>query len=149
MKHLVSTALNHIYVMLLQMIDHPNVVKLVEVLANHTKIFIVLELINGGDLFDKMRESPKGLTEAECRKYFRQILSAVQHCHEIGVCHRDLKPENILVDENNQLKISGKWSSLTFSRFRIVVVQSEQEPPKLAKHDVWYDIVHRARDSQK
>jgi len=48
------------------MIDHPNVVKLVEVLANNTKIFIVLELINGGDLFDKMRESPKGLTQIHC-----------------------------------------------------------------------------------
>ncbi len=81
------------------MIDHPNVVKLVEVLANNTKIFIVLELINGGDLFDKMREKQGGLSESECRKYFKQILSAVKHCHSLGVCHRDLKPENILVDD--------------------------------------------------
>ena len=57
--------------MLLQMIDHPHVVKLVEVLANNTKIFIVLELISGGDLFDKMRERASGLTEGECRKFFK------------------------------------------------------------------------------
>ena len=99
------------------MVDHPNVVKLVEVLGNNTKIFIVLELINGGDLFDKIKESKMlvsksggqgGLGEGQCRDYFKQILSAVEHCHKLGVCHRDLKPENILVDESNILKISGK-----------------------------------------
>lgn len=57
--------------MLLQMIDHPNIVKLVEVLANNTKIFIVLELVNGGDLFDKMREKSTGLSENEVRRYFK------------------------------------------------------------------------------
>eukprot|EP00347_Sterkiella_histriomuscorum_P014534 403360509 len=113
------------------MIDHPNVVKLVEVLANNTKIFIVLELINGGDLFDKIKETTKqqpplsvssgpgvsftgktekvrscGLNENLARDYFRQIMNAVDHCHQMGISHRDLKPENILIDENNTLKIS-------------------------------------------
>lgn len=59
------------------MIEHPNVVKLVEVLANNSKIFIVLELINGGDLFDKIKDSENGLPENDARKYFRQIMSAV------------------------------------------------------------------------
>ncbi|CDW85253.1 cbl-interacting serine threonine-protein kinase 9 [Stylonychia lemnae] len=88
------------------MIDHPNVVKLVEVLGNNTKIFIVLELINGGDLFDKIKEQTTGLSEQQTREYFKQILSAVEYCHKMSVFHRDLKPENILVDDNNQLKIS-------------------------------------------
>jgi serine/threonine protein kinase len=61
--------------MLLKMIDHPNVVKLIEVLANNTKIFIVLELVNGGDLFDKIREQRKngnvGLSEKVSRDFFK------------------------------------------------------------------------------
>jgi 5'-AMP-activated protein kinase catalytic alpha subunit len=96
------------YVILLKMIDHPNVVKLVEVLANNTKIFIVLELVNGGDLYDKIELNPGGLPEHECRAFFFQILQAVQYCHDQGICHRDLKAENILIDEYNDIKISGK-----------------------------------------
>ena len=114
--------------MLLKMIDHPNVVKMVEVLANNTKIFIVLELVNGGDLFDKIREQWKngdvGLSEKASRAYFKQLLSAVNYCHELGVCHRDLKPENILVDLEDNLKISGKISFLKLERLRTFFIQS-------------------------
>lgn len=75
-------------------------------LANKSKIFIVLELVSGGDLFDKIREN-KGFNERDCKKYFKQILEGVQYCHDLGICHRDLKPENILIDEQDTLKISG------------------------------------------
>lgn len=91
------------------MIDHENVVKLVEVLASNSKIYIVLELVNGGDLFDKIKESKGGLTEMESRKYLRQILNGLEFCHSKGVSHRDLKPENILLAENDILKISGRY----------------------------------------
>ena len=89
------------------MIDHPNVVKLVEVLASHSKIYIVLELIDGGDLFDKIKEKSGGLSEQECQSYFRQLLDGLEYCHDKGVSHRDLKPENILINSSNTLKISG------------------------------------------
>jgi serine/threonine protein kinase len=88
------------------MISHPNIVKLVEVLASHTKIYLVLELVEGSDLFDKINKR-NGLPEELCREYFRQIIAGVEHCHKQGVCHRDLKPENILIHStDNVLKIS-------------------------------------------
>jgi 5'-AMP-activated protein kinase, catalytic alpha subunit len=49
-----------------------------------------------------------GLPESEAKRYFRQIIDAVDYCHKRGVCHRDLKPENILIDQFNNVKISGK-----------------------------------------
>ena len=52
------------------------------------------------------------MSEKASRAYFKQLLSAVNYCHELGVCHRDLKPENILVDLEDNLKISGKISFL-------------------------------------
>ncbi|RLN52207.1 hypothetical protein BBJ29_000777 [Phytophthora kernoviae] len=73
---------------IMKMVRHKHVVVLKEVLASRTKIFIVLELITGGELFDKI------------------LVDGVQYCHENGVCHRDLKPENLLLDENGDLKIS-------------------------------------------
>ncbi|XP_028097655.1 CBL-interacting serine/threonine-protein kinase 23-like isoform X4 [Camellia sinensis] len=74
-------------------------------MASKTKIFIVLEFVTGGELFDKI--SSKGrLKEDEARKYFQQLINAVNYCHSRGVFHRDLKPENLLLDANGILKVS-------------------------------------------
>ena len=51
----------------------------------------------------------QGIEEQEAKLIFKQILDAVDHCHKNGVYHRDLKPENILIDEENNIKISGKF----------------------------------------
>ena len=51
----------------------------------------------------------QGIEEQEAKFIFRQIIDAVDHCHKNGVYHRDLKPENILIDEDNNIKISGKF----------------------------------------
>ncbi|XP_028097654.1 CBL-interacting serine/threonine-protein kinase 23-like isoform X3 [Camellia sinensis] len=76
-----------------------------QVMASKTKIFIVLEFVTGGELFDKI--SSKGrLKEDEARKYFQQLINAVNYCHSRGVFHRDLKPENLLLDANGILKVS-------------------------------------------
>ena len=74
-------------------------------LASRTKIFIVLELVTGGELFDKIVAEGK-LSEGTARAYFRQLLKGLKYCHTQGVCHRDLKPENLLLDANGLLKIS-------------------------------------------
>ncbi|KOM57193.1 hypothetical protein LR48_Vigan11g022500 [Vigna angularis] len=89
----------------MKIINHPNVVKIYEVMASKTKIYIVLELINGGELFDKIAQSGR-LKEDEARSYFHQLINAVDYCHSRGVYHRDLKPENLLLDSNGVLKIS-------------------------------------------
>ncbi|CAL0315418.1 unnamed protein product [Lupinus luteus] len=89
----------------MKLINHPNVVKIFEVMASKTKIYIVLELVNGGELFDKIATNGK-LKEVEARSYFHQLINAVDYCHSRGVYHRDLKPENLLLDSNGVLKVS-------------------------------------------
>ncbi|GAB4859284.1 CBL-interacting serine/threonine-protein kinase 3 [Ancistrocladus abbreviatus] len=86
-------------------IKHPNVVRLKEVMASKTKIFIVLEFINGGELFDKIVQNGR-MREDEARRYFQQLINAVDYCHSRGVYHRDLKPENLLLDAWGNLKVS-------------------------------------------
>ncbi|KAK7821495.1 cbl-interacting serine/threonine-protein kinase 24, partial [Quercus suber] len=90
---------------IMKIVRHPNIVRLHEVLASQTKIYIVLEFVTGGELFDKIVHQPK-LPENECRRYFQQLIDAVAHCHSKGVYHRDLKPENLLLDASCNLKVS-------------------------------------------
>lgn len=86
-------------------VRHLNVVRLHEVLASRTKIYIILEFITGGELFDKIVHHGR-LSEAESRRYFQQLIDGVGYCHSKGVFHRDLKPENLLLDSQGNLKIS-------------------------------------------
>jgi len=79
---------------IMKQLGHPNIVKLKEVLASRTKIFIVLELVTGGELFDLIVQRGR-LDEASSRIYFRQLVNGVAYCHSQGVAHRDLKPENL------------------------------------------------------
>ncbi|XP_047324635.1 CBL-interacting serine/threonine-protein kinase 11-like [Impatiens glandulifera] len=84
---------------------HPNIVKIYEVLATKTKIYVVMEFVKGGELFSKISKGGR-FGEDLARKYFRQLISALEFCHSRGVYHRDLKPENILIDENGDLKMT-------------------------------------------
>lgn len=77
---------------IMKMVKHKYIVGMVEVLASKTKIFIVLELVTGGELFDKIVQVGK-LSEEQARFYFQQLVEGVEYCHKLGVCHRDLKPE--------------------------------------------------------
>lgn len=88
----------------MKLVRHPNVVQLYEVMATKSKIYFVLEYVKGGELFNKVAKGR--LKEDVARKYFQQLISAVDFCHSRGVYHRDLKPENLLLDENGNLKIS-------------------------------------------
>uniref|UniRef100_A0A8C5LQ92 non-specific serine/threonine protein kinase n=1 Tax=Leptobrachium leishanense TaxID=445787 RepID=A0A8C5LQ92_9ANUR len=85
-------------------ICHPHIISIYEVFENTSKIVIVMEYASQGDLYDYISERQK-LSEQEARKFFRQIVSAVQYCHSNGIVHRDLKLENILLDENKNVKI--------------------------------------------
>jgi len=75
---------------IMKLVRHPNVVRLHEVLASRTKIYIILEFITGGELFDKIVHQGR-LSENESRRYFQQLIDAVDFCHSKGVSHRDLK----------------------------------------------------------
>ncbi|VAI77974.1 unnamed protein product [Triticum turgidum subsp. durum] len=90
---------------IMKIVRHPNIIRLNEVLAGQTKIYIIMELITGGELFDKIARQGK-LRENEARKYFQQLIDAINYCHSKGVYHRDLKPENLLLDSRGNLKVS-------------------------------------------
>nr|CAD1817321.1 unnamed protein product [Ananas comosus var. bracteatus] len=89
----------------MKLIKHPNVVRIYEVMGSKTKIFIVLEFVTGGELFDKIVNHGR-MREDEARRYFQQLINAVDYCHSRGVYHRDLKPENLLLDAYGNLKVS-------------------------------------------
>lgn len=88
----------------MKMVQHQNIVKLDEVMASKTKIYFAMELVRGGELFEKIAKGK--LKEDVARNYFHQLISAVDFCHSRGVYHRDLKPENLLLDEEGNLKVT-------------------------------------------
>uniref|UniRef100_A0A7N4V515 Ribosomal protein S6 kinase n=1 Tax=Sarcophilus harrisii TaxID=9305 RepID=A0A7N4V515_SARHA len=84
---------------------HPNIVKLYEVYHDQLHTFLVMELLNGGELFERIKKK-KHFSETEASYIMRKLVSAVSHMHDVGVVHRDLKPENLLfTDENDNLEI--------------------------------------------
>ncbi|XP_054807599.1 CBL-interacting serine/threonine-protein kinase 1 [Prosopis cineraria] len=101
----------------LKLLKHPNVVRLHEVLASKTKIYMVLECVTGGELFDRIASKGK-LPEAEGRKLFQQLIDGVSYCHDKGVFHRDLKLENVLVDAKGNIKITDFGLSALPQHFR-------------------------------
>ena len=93
--------------------DHPNIIKLYDVFESKHNLYLVMEECNGGELFDKILEhieKEEMYSEKEAANILLQVMSAVEYCHNNGICHRDLKPENLLYlkkgnEENNPLKV--------------------------------------------
>lgn len=88
----------------LQLLRHPHIIKLYTVITTPTEIIMVLEYA-GGELFDYIVQNGK-MAEEKARKFFQQIVCAVEYCHRHKIVHRDLKPENLLLDENLNVKIA-------------------------------------------
>ncbi|XP_058224780.1 CBL-interacting serine/threonine-protein kinase 21-like isoform X4 [Rhododendron vialii] len=89
----------------MKLLNHPNIVKIHEVIGTKTKIYMVMDYVPGGQLSDKMLYV-KRFDERKARKHFQLLIDAVDYCHSRGVYHRDLKPENLLLDRNENLKVS-------------------------------------------
>ena len=85
-------------------LDHPNIIRLYSYYEDKENIFLILEYLNNGNLFSKIRKKKK-LYEEESFNYFIQILNAINFLHENNYLHRDIKPENILLDNNNNVKL--------------------------------------------
>jgi serine/threonine protein kinase len=92
-----------IYIM--RSLAHKHIVRMYEVLTSNTKLYIVMELVTGGELFDRLERHGR-VDESLARQYFQQLVDGVDFCHKSGVAHRDLKPENLLVDANGDIKIT-------------------------------------------
>jgi len=89
----------------LKLFRHPHIIKLYQVISTPTDIFMVMEYVSGGELFDYIVKHGK-LSEDKARRFFQQIMSGVEYCHRHNVVHRDLKPENLLLDQNLNVKIA-------------------------------------------
>ncbi|CAE8621616.1 unnamed protein product, partial [Polarella glacialis] len=81
---------------LMKAMDHPNIVKLFESFEDHRSVYLVMELCDGGELFDRVIEAGH-LTERQAAVVIKQACRALCYMHSQGVCHRDLKPENFLL----------------------------------------------------
>jgi serine/threonine protein kinase len=88
----------------LKSFDHPNIIKIIEVIEDTTKVNIVTELCKGGELFEKIISS-KTFSESTAAKIMFQILSGLIQIHEKGFIHRDIKPENILFTDSESLNL--------------------------------------------
>ncbi|CAL1584435.1 unnamed protein product [Knipowitschia caucasica] len=83
----------------MKLVQHPNVVRLYEVIDTATKLYLILELGDGGDMYDCIMKHEGGLGEEVAKCYFAQIVHAISYCHKLHVVHRDLKPENVVFFE--------------------------------------------------
>ncbi|XP_076313283.1 serine/threonine-protein kinase BRSK2-like isoform X3 [Tachypleus tridentatus] len=90
---------------IMKLIEHPHVLGLYDVYENKKYLYLILEHVSGGELFDYLVKKGR-LTPKEARRFFRQIISALDFCHSHCICHRDLKPENLLLDEKNNIRIA-------------------------------------------
>jgi serine/threonine protein kinase len=75
----------------MKLVQHPNIVRLYEVIDTPARLYLFLELADGGDMYDYIMKYANGLNESLARTYFQQICRGLQYCHEMRVCHRDLK----------------------------------------------------------
>ncbi|GJN38056.1 hypothetical protein PR202_gb27064 [Eleusine coracana subsp. coracana] len=100
----------------LRRVRHPHIVQLYEVMATKLRIYFVMEYVRGGELFARVAQGR--LKEADARRYFQQLVSAVAFCHARGVFHRDIKPENLLVDDAGDLKVSDFGLSAVAEQMR-------------------------------
>nr|XP_006820498.1 PREDICTED: SNF-related serine/threonine-protein kinase-like [Saccoglossus kowalevskii] len=133
----------------MKLVQHPNVVRLYEVIETHTKLYLILELGDGGDMYDYIMRHECGLDEDTARTYFRQIVRAISYCHKLHVVHRDLKPENVIFFEKQKVvkltdfgfsnlflpgeKLETSCGSLAYSAPEILLGDSYDAPAV----DVW------------
>lgn len=93
---------------IMSIVDHPNIVRVYEYFECHGVVFIVMELMMGGELFDRIVQY-EHYTERQASDSFKPIVDAVRYCHTLGIVHRDLKPENLLYcnyEDNALIKVS-------------------------------------------
>jgi MAP/microtubule affinity-regulating kinase len=101
-------------VRIMKMLDHPNIVKLFEVIETDKTLYLAMEYASGGEVFDYLVAHGR-MKEKEARAKFRQIVSAVQYCHQKQIVHRDLKAENLLLDGEMNIKIADFGFSNEFT----------------------------------
>lgn len=85
---------------MMKSLNHPNIVKLYDFFDEPTKFYLVLELMSGGELFDRLLQK-EFYTESEARDLAVIFLKTIKYCHDQNIIHRDIKPENMLLKRKN------------------------------------------------
>jgi len=109
-------------IQIMKRVSHANILKLFEVFEDEDEFFLVMELVSGKELFDKIVEKGQ-YSEADAAHIVKQIVSAVDYLHANGIAHRDLKPENLLSagdDEQEVIKIADFGFSKNFGEEKLM-----------------------------
>ena len=105
---------------ILSILRHSNIVHLYETMTSDNNIYIVMEYIEGKDLFQYIY-SMHHLTEYKSSQLFRQLISCLEYIHKLGIVHRDIKPENILLNKKkNHLKLVDFGLSNTYEKGELI-----------------------------
>ncbi|KAJ1263970.1 hypothetical protein BS78_09G227300 [Paspalum vaginatum] len=133
---------------IMRRVRHPHIVRIHEVMATKKSIFVVMEFVGGGSLYTYvLRHASRGIGEASARRVFRQLVSALDYCHSLGVYHRDIKPENILVDNKGDIKVADfGLSALMDTEPRQVLLHTVCGTPMFIAPEVF---LHRGYDGAK
>ncbi|KAJ1535020.1 Serine/threonine-protein kinase par-1, partial [Cladochytrium tenue] len=101
-------------VRIMKMLNHPHIIRLYEVIDTPADLYLVMEYVPGGEVFDFLVTHGR-MKERDARRLFRQVVAAVSYCHALHVIHRDLKAENLLLDANLNVKVADFGFSNQFS----------------------------------
>ena len=88
----------------MKILNHPNIVKIYEIIEDENNFYISMEYVSGGELFNYIVKN-KRLEENEASFFYSQIIHIIQEIHRHKICHRDIKPENLLLTQNKTIKI--------------------------------------------
>jgi serine/threonine protein kinase len=130
---------------ILEVVNHPYVIRLLEALETTDKIYLVTDFLEGGDLLQQLMASGR-LTEVEARCVIQKVLWAVDYLHHAGVLHRDLKPENILLGANGLLDLKlcdfghsafGENKADGFGTYDYLAPEVILSEPATAASDMW------------
>ncbi|KAH8104005.1 kinase-like domain-containing protein [Cristinia sonorae] len=92
-------------IVIMKLIEHPNIMRLYDVWETSSELYLILEYVEGGELFEYLCNKGR-LSTPEALGYFQQIITAINYCHRFNIAHRDLKPENLLLDADMNIKVA-------------------------------------------
>ena len=131
-------------IVIMKLVKHPNVMRLYDVWETSSELYLILEYVEGGELFDYLCTRGR-LAPPEALACFQQIIAAVDYCHRFGVAHRDLKPENLLMDRQGNIKVADFGMAAWQTGAREGLLQTACGSPHYAAPEV---VMGRAYDGR-